>query len=487
MRASLLNTFDDIYILNLNGSTKRRDKALDGTLDQNVFDIQQGVAIALFIRRGDELADGSKRTRYYSLRGPRRTNEETNTIGKYEWLDAHSVTNTEWQLVDPVAPYYLFVPRDKEIEAEYKKGVSLKDVFLVSGVGIVAGRDHFNFAFTAQEMEDRLVEFASMDLEEARIRFDLGKDSTAWSARRAQDEVNSQRRIHELTVPVLYRPFDKRYTYYTGNSHGFLARPTHKVNQHMTLGPNLAICTARSVEVASGWNHVLAVNTMIQHHVVSTKEVNHLFPLRVYHNNLGAVDGHHNLNPAVVSAFSERLGLPFRPGASQEGDVFGERDLFCFALAILHSDEYRQRYAEPLRDDFACIPLIGTPELFWAMVEKGAEICELHTSFGSREGESTFPAQGSNEIIKRQFAVDAEGRLWINDEQYFTGVDEAVDSYSVGGIRVLSQWLSDRRGRKLSTDDVDAFRSIVSTVARLVDIPSEVDEIIEDHGGWPLL
>jgi predicted helicase len=359
-------------------------------------------------------------------------------------------------------------------------------MFLVSGVGIVAGRDHFNFAFTAQEMEDRLVRFVSMNVEEARTQFDLGKDSTAWSVSRAQADVNAEGRIEELTVAVLYRPFDKRYTYYTGNSHGFLARPTHKVNQHLSLGSNLAICTARSVEVASGWNHVLAVNTMVQHHVVSTKEVNHLFPLWVYHNDLGALEQHHNLNPAVLSALSERLGLPFKPGASQQRDVFGECDVFYYALAVLHSDEYRQQYAEPLRDDFARIPLTDSPELFWAVVAQGSEICALHTSFGSRDSNSIFPAQGSNEISKRYFDADEEGRVWINDQQYFTGVDEAVDSFSVGGIRVLSQWLSDRRGRILSTDDVDVFRSMISTITRLVDIPSEVDQAIEDHGGWPL-
>ena len=110
-----------------------------------MFDIQQGVAIALLVKRGDELADGNKRVSYYSLRGPRSTNEEGTFVGKYDWLDSHSVANTEWQPIDPVAPYYLFVPRDKEIEAEYKKGFSLKQMFLLSGVGIVAGRDHFYF------------------------------------------------------------------------------------------------------------------------------------------------------------------------------------------------------------------------------------------------------------------------------------------------------------------------------------------------------
>jgi hypothetical protein len=161
-------------------------------------------------------------------------------------------------------------------------------------------------------------------------------------------------------------------------------------------------------------------------------------------------------------------------------------NVFCYLLAILNSGEYRLRYAEPLRDDFARVPVTSSPEVFWAMVGRGVEICELQTSFNSRESDSIFPAQGSNEITKRQFPVDAEGRLWINDDQHFAGIDEALDSYSVGGIRVLSQWLSDRRGRVLSTDDVDAFRGLISTITRLIDIPSEIDEIIENHGGWHL-
>jgi predicted helicase len=149
MRASLLNTFDDIYVLDLHGSTKRRDKAEDGGVDQNVFDIQQGVAIVIFVKRSSELSDGVNKVCYHGLRGPRSTIVGSNALGKYQWLDAHSVSNTVWQDIEPTAPYFLFVPRSKALAEEYQHGISLKSLFQNSGVGIVAGRDHFNFAFTA--------------------------------------------------------------------------------------------------------------------------------------------------------------------------------------------------------------------------------------------------------------------------------------------------------------------------------------------------
>lgn len=486
MRASLLQTFDDIYILNLNGSTKRKDKTEEGATDQNVFDIQQGVAVAIYIKRGKGTAKKDKKVSYYSLRGPRNAQAGSNTPGKYQWLDGHSVANTHWQPVEPIAPYYLFVPRDKELEAEYSNGISLKDMFLTSGVGLVAGRDHFNFAFDAQHLEDRIVEFAGLGTEEARSQFELGKDSTAWSVARAQDEIKSVGRLDELIRPVLYRPFDKRYTYYTGKSHGFLARPTHNVNQHMILGKNIAICSARSVEVASGWRHVLAVDAMVQHHVVSTKEVNHLFPLWTYGDTLGQISRHSNLSPKVIKAFADSLKIPFEAGASGKAAVVGEQDIFSYALAILHSDEYRQRYAEPLRDNYARVPLTTLPELFWSVVSLGTEIAQLQTSFTAPTIISTFPAQGSNTVTKREFSVDQDERVWINDEQYFTGIDEAIAAFSIGGMRVISQWLSDRRGSYLTTDDIDTFRSIVSAISRLTDIPSAVDDCIDAHGGWPI-
>jgi predicted helicase len=176
----------------------------------------------IFVKRAAEQS-GTNNVYYFSLRDPRSAAPGSNVIGKYQWLDAHSASSTQWQNLEPVAPYYLFVPRSKKVAAEYGRGVSLKELFDISGVGIVAGRDHLAFAFEEAELEERLINFMSMSVGDARERFELGKDSTAWSVKNARKDVAKHKHIDELIQPVLYRPFDRRFTYYTGESNGFLA------------------------------------------------------------------------------------------------------------------------------------------------------------------------------------------------------------------------------------------------------------------------
>jgi hypothetical protein len=222
---------------------------------------------------------------------------------------------------------------------------------------------------------------------------------------------------------------------------------------------------------------------MVQHHAVSTKEVNHLFPLWTYAEVMGHVSRHHNLEPAAIAVFAERLGIPFQEGASGQQDVFGEQDVFEYALAVLHSAEYRLRYAEPLRDDYARVPVTSDIDLFTRLRQIGAEILKLQVLESDDAGASTFPVNGTNEVTASRIIVDGDGKLWINEEQHFDGIDEAMKSFSIGGIQVVTQWLTDRRGRILTTDEVVTYLSILSATSRLTDIPAEIDEVIEGKGG----
>jgi hypothetical protein len=106
---------------------------------------------------------------------------------------------------------------------------------------------------------------------------------------------------------------------------------------------------------------------------------------------------------------------------------------------------------------------------------------------GDEAGPGTFPVNGSNEITVQRIVVDNTGQIWINGEQYFAGIDEQMKTFSIGGINVLTQWLSDRRGRTLTTDDVTTYLAILNAASNLTDIPAAIDEIIDEKGGWPLL
>jgi predicted helicase len=258
------------------------------------------------------------------------------------------------------------------------------------------------------------------------------------------------------------------------------------VNRLMTDGPNLALCSARSVEVSEGWSHILAVDSMIQHHAVSTKEVNHLFPLWGYSEVLGKRSRHHNLSQHAIKRFVDKLGMPFKEGFSRRKKAFGEQDVFEYVLAMLHSAEFRLRYAEPLRDDFARVPITSDFELFSRLRDIGSEIVGPQTTITDETDGFTFPVNGSNTVTATRISVDDKNRIWINNDQYFTGIDEDLWAFSIGGIKVVTQWLSDRRGRVLNTDEIDAYMSLLDSSSRLLDIPGQIDDLIEEHGGWPI-
>jgi len=224
MRYSLMRTFDDIYIFDLHGNSLKKETGPNGSLDQNVFDIRQGVAIAFFVKREQE-AEHDAQVHHAELYGTRQR--------KYDWLDDHDRSDTKWQQINPTSPFYLFVPRDDALEAEYRRFTAIPDVFPVNSVGIVTARDRLTIRWSEQEAWDTVCTFSRMDTELARQGYELGNDARDWKVTMAQEDLLASGPTREKVVPILYRPFDMRHTYYTGRSRGFICRPRSEVMQNM--------------------------------------------------------------------------------------------------------------------------------------------------------------------------------------------------------------------------------------------------------------
>ena len=234
MRQSLLETFDEIYLLNLHGNSKKKEKAPDGGPDENVFDIQQGVAIGIFVKTG---AGGPRRVRYVDLWGRRGE--------KYAWLSDHDLGSTPFLEIEPGPPFYFFVPRDTRGLEHYRAWPRVDELFPVGNVGVVTARDRLAIAESKEEILQRVRVFAELEPELARKAFELGKDVRDWRVAWAQADVKRQPIREEMAVPILYRPFDTRWTYYTGRSRGFLCYPREEVMRHMLAGPNLGLAVGR--------------------------------------------------------------------------------------------------------------------------------------------------------------------------------------------------------------------------------------------------
>jgi very-short-patch-repair endonuclease len=303
MRRSLMQTFDEIYVLDLHGNSLKRERCPDGSPDENVFDIRQGVAIAFFVKTGGR-AGTEARVFHADLWGSRRH--------KYEWLKSNDISTTRWTEVQPKPEFYLFVPRDETFLAQYETFPSITSIFLNYQTGIIAGRDSLAIQFTKEEMWRTVLNFSQMDPELARQAYNLGKDARDWKVRQAQEDLRKSGLSKDRIVPILYRPFDIRYTYYTGNNKGFLRWAYPQFMRHMLAGENVGIVFVRQVKASHSWHHCFVSSHIVESCLVSnhTSEIGYIAPLYLYPDTergdlFGSSEPRErqpNLNPTLLAA-----------------------------------------------------------------------------------------------------------------------------------------------------------------------------------------
>jgi predicted helicase len=508
MRQSLMETFDDIYILNLHGNSKKKETAPDGSKDENVFDIMQGVAIGIFVKRKEQAAKKAAMVRYGDLWGLREVWEKrpdgTKDLigGKYHELYQSNVAATKWKKLKPQTPFYLFVRQDSELLQEYEAGWKVTEAMPVYSLGIATARDDFAIAFREDELWARIKKFVGMTAAQGREAFQLGPDTRDWKVHLAQQDLKQSGPSKSFLHPIQYRPFDVRLTYYTGNSRGFLCMPRAEVMAHMLAGPNIGLSTTRGVEIGRGFEHVFCSSNLIQLHTVSIKEVNYLFPLYLYPNGNvpDMLVAHENgRRPNLACEFVENIGRRFAMSFTPEGrgnlrKTFGPEDVFHYMYAVFHSPAYRERYAPFLKIDFPRLPLTSRLPLFRALCGLGERLKDLHLMEADTKPITTFPKTGDNTVENPRFVEEdtAEGgcatigKVYINKTQYFGGVPRRAWEFHVGGYQVCHKWLKDRKGRPLSYDDLTHYQRIVAALDETSGLMAEIDAVIAQHGGWPI-
>ena len=196
-----------------------------------------------------------------------------------------------------------------------------------------------------------------------------------------------------------------------------------------------------------------------------------------------------NLDKKFVMAIGSTLDLEFSP--DNPGDLqefFGPDDVFNYIYAVLHSPQFRRRYADFLKSDFPRVPLTGDRSLFAALVVLGRCLTALHLMESEGDDSPAFPKVGDNRVGMVRYAPPKDGalgRVFINSDQYFVGVTPETWEFNIGGYRPAEKWLKDRKGRVLSDDDNHHYRKIVAALADTKRLMDEIDGLIEQHGGWP--
>ncbi len=486
MRECLLESFNCGAVLDLHGSATKKETCPDGSKDENVFEIKQGVAISILART---LGKERNSLRFGELWGLQDA--------KYQRLEsAVRLSSIE---VEVAAPNYFFVPKSVENAEEYERGMSVKDAFRESGPGIKTERDSVGIQQTRSDMEAVIADFNSMSVEALRMKYDLGEDSRDWKVINAKADVRANDNAERIRS-VQYRPFDFQWTWYSGRTRGFIGTPGYRIGSHMSKGPNLGLVTSRTVYGPDLWRDALVTNTICEFGIMATRPGNTapVFPLYLYeealegfdvgHTSIGAVQGFSkrpNFTPTFLNAIASALQLPQRGEHGLPGDLTPE-DIFHYTYAVFHSPGYRSRYVQFLKIDFPRVPLTGELDLFRVLAQLGGELTTLHLLESPKLAQPITELVGSRnpEVEKISWS---QHTVWVNKAQTtgFQGVREDVWNFHIGGYQVCEKWLKDRKGRTLSKDDIVHYQKIVVALSETIRLMAEIDRVIDAHGGWP--
>jgi len=474
MRQSLMRAFDDIYVLDLHGNSHKKETCPDGSKDENVFDIRQGVAITFFIKRirGKKSLAVVHHTDLWGLRE-----------AKYQWLDAHNIKHTDWSELNPASPFYFFVPRDTTGEEEYHTFLAVTELFPLNVTGIITSKDELCIDFNERALLAKIYPLQDRNLSDDYIRQYLAAllgrnpskvENYTWQISAARNSLQSINKLDEKIFPILYRPFDVRKILYHNS---IVWRTRAEVMRHMLAGENVALITPKQNKNEFG---ALAADTIGAHKSVAAYDINYYFPLYLYPSaNRGDLFAHHepterraNMNPKVVAVLSEAYGREPSP-----------EDIFHYVYAVLYALAYREKYVEFLRMDFPRIPFTADAGLFAELAVLGARLAALHLLKSSELDPPAcrFEGQGESLMAKGRKAglryEPGEQRVYINQTQYFAPVPEAVWTYQVGGYQVCEKWLKDRQERRLEVEDIRTYCRIVTALKLTLDIQSKINDL----------
>lgn len=489
MRYSLLQTFDEVYILNLHGSTLKREKTPEGGKDENVFDIRPGVAISVFVKLEEPAKE--KKVFYADLWGLRKK--------KYARLKDNDIKTTKWQQIKPSDPNYFFMPWSREGWDLYQDFWKITDIFPVNSTGIVTARDSFVIDFDKGSLASKIRVFRDLSNSDDYIKEFLrgvlkrkkaeDVENYAWRVSEARKQLRQVRGWEDYFTKVLYRPFDERWIYYHPS---VVWRTRDEVMKHM-FRPNLALLAKRQQKQRFSYAFVSA--EIAESCVFESAYANNtVFPLYLYKD----------LEPQTL--FDETIrGHVKSPNFSKEfldfvTTAYGVdyEEVFNYTYAILYSNKYRERYQEFLKKDFPRIPFTKDRKLFQKLAGLGKELVDLHLLKSPELNKPIakfWGKKGDNKVEKREYITRSKakafwsaagkpprkfGKTWIvriNNTQFFGPIDPEVWEYHIGGYQVLDKWLKDRKGRELSADDIKHYCKIVTALAKTIEIQKEIDRL----------
>lgn len=460
MRRKIMQTFDEIYILDLHGNVNKGEKCPDGSMDFNIFNIKEvGVCIALFVKTG--LKNNKNKGIYF--------NEVFGTQDyKKNYLIDKSITDEKWVELEDDKKWHWFT-KVKSNEKYLNEFTGLHEIFNLFGSGCKTERDYITIHITEQELKNTILDFNNLSENKLTEKYNT-KNSRDWSVDRAKKDImeNYKKYNFNLITQIHYRPFDIRYTYYTGTSKGFLGTPSRKIGYNFINRKNIGLVFPRQIAGAYGFQHGLVSEFIIDVATGGAKTGSETYfaPLHLYEeNSAGEFKLDSSCKPNWTDSFKEFLKNYISDNP---------KEIFNYIYAILYSPTYRENYKEDLKYDYPRIPFTKDKKIFDRLQKLGEELIDLHLLKKVPQSNAGYPNKGEHKISYSKYNEE-EKRLYINEKQYFENVKKEVYNYSIGGYKPIEKYIKARE--ILTLKDISHLIKVIAVIERTIYLQEEIDKV----------
>ena len=487
LRARIVGTWERVLVTDLGGSGDLSGSARAASADDNVFDIQQAVAITTVLRK-HKPKERVSAVGYARVMGTREF--------KYAQLIGETAISLHQEDTPALPPMFLFIPSSSM--DGWDEFVALTELLPAYAEGLKTGFDELLMTFTEGELRDNLEALADNQVTSASLRERYGIADKGWANQllvnrrttglRAVEAIEVIRRVH-------YRPLDHRFCPIDSP---LVKAPSRVAGRHMRARHSLCLLAARQVAGLSGVTHFLVSRAIPDNRCFYSKKGSvTYFPLYADDSDLAGTSNSSLIRESVRKQFSACLGIKFQDGHGDEDrDGLSPRTLVAYWYAIFHSPAYRERYESRLKTDFPRVPLPGGLDLFSALARLGGDLVALHllespklddvrTTYTGPKNPEVGRVGWSNDTVWLDAAATKKGQTTAPGAIGFRGVPEAVWNFHIGGYQVCEKWLKVRKGRTLSKDDIAHYQKIVVALNETIRLMHEIDAVIEQHGGWP--
>lgn len=466
MRWKLMQTFDEIWVLNLHGNSNQYEAAPGDGDDECVFNIKQGVSISLFVKQGNGGKQQPCKIHYADLWGKKTE--------KLDSLEVATMDSIKWLTLNPVEPMLFFVPRDTREENEWNTGFGIGELMAVNATGIVTARDSLVVDMSMANLISRMELFCDPNVADSEIRAKywggkkagkyLPGDTRGWRLSEARVKISKNEHT-EVVKPFAYRPFDSRFIYYSSS---MVDWGRESFMKHFCMGHNVGLVCKRGMPFDSPSGFITDALADNRYWTCSgTKGTDSVFPLYLYEENMGNIEKRSNMDTAIVAKIGAAIGGEASP-----------EDIFAYIYGILHTPSYRKKFKEFLKTDFPRIPYPKDAAQFRAVAEVGRSLIDTHlmrdAAPGLSETRARFPKMGSNIVEEVRFY---DGRVIINAEQFFDNIPQIAWEMPIGGYRPAEKWLKDRKGMALTGDDIKHYQRIIIALMKTAEAAEKLETV----------